>query len=68
MIADLATRCPDTIRQALAPAQHRGSPNVEQRKTNERWLTSYVQNATTAVLLTPEVQQARADYQRGQGG
>ncbi len=33
-----------------------------------RWLASYVENTTTAVLLNPEVQQARAGYQREQGG
>jgi len=64
VLRDLATRYPDATRQALALAQRQGSPNLVQRKTNERWLASYVDNTTTAVLLNPEVQQARAGYQR----
>ena len=68
VLRELATRHPDATRQVLGQALRQGSPNVEQRKTNERWLTSYVENTTTAVLLNPEVQQARAGYQREQGG
>jgi len=68
VLRDLATRHPDATRHALGQALRQGSPNLAQRKTNERWLTSYVENTTTAVLLNPEVQQARAGYQREQGG
>jgi len=68
VLRDLATRRPDATRQALGQALRQGSPNVARRKTNERWLTAYVEHTTTAVLLNPEVQQARAGYQREQGG
>jgi len=68
VLRDLAMRRPDATRQALSQALRLGSPNVARRKTNERWLTAYVEHTTTAVLLNPEVQRARAAYQREQGG
>ena len=68
VLRDLAMRRPDATRQALGQALRLGSPNLAQRKTNERWLTAYVEHTTTAVLLNPDVQQARAAYQREQGG
>jgi len=68
VLRDLAMRRPDATRQALSQALRLGSPNVARRKTNERWLTAYVEHTTTAVLLNPEVQQARAGYQWEQGG
>ena len=68
VLRDLAMRRPDATRQALSQALRQGSPNVARRKTNERWLTAYVEHTTTAVLLNPEVQRARAAYQREQGG
>ncbi len=68
VLRDLAMRRPDVTRQALGQALRLGSPNVARRKTNERWLTAYVEHTTTAVLLNPEVQRARAAYQREQGG
>jgi len=67
VLRDLATRRPDATRQALGQALRLGSPNVAQRKTNERWLTAYVEHTTTAVLLNLAVQRARAAYQREQG-
>jgi len=68
VLRDLAMRRPDTTRHALDQALRLGSPNVARRKTNARWLTAYVEHTTTAVLLNPEVQRARAAYQREQGG
>ena len=68
VLRDLAMRRPDATRQVLSQALRLGSPNVARRKTNERWLTAYVEHTTTAVLLNPEVQRARAAYQREQGG
>ncbi len=68
VLRDLAMRRPDTTRHALDQALRQGSPNVARRKTNERWLTAYVEHTTTAVLLNPAVQRARAAYQREQGG
>jgi len=68
VLRDLAMRRPDATRQTLSQALRLGSPNVARRKTNERWLTAYVEHTTTAVLLNPEVQRARAAYQREQGG
>jgi len=68
VLRDLAMRRPDATRQALSQALRLGSPNVARRKTNERWLTAYVEHTTTAVLLNLDVQRARAAYQREQGG
>jgi len=68
VLRDLAMRRPDVTRQALGQALRQGSPNVARRKTNERWLTAYIENTTTAVLLNLDVQRARAAYQREQGG
>jgi len=68
VLRDLAMRRPDATRQVLSQALRLGSPNVARRKTNERWLTAYVEHTTTAVLLNLDVQRARAAYQREQGG
>jgi len=52
----------------LSQAPREGSPNVRDRKTNDRWLDRYVEKTVTAVNLDPQVQEARHERDWQQGG
>jgi len=68
VLRDLATRRPHASAHDLSQALREGSPNVHDRKTNDRWLDRYVEKTVTAVNLDPQVREARHAHERQQGG
>jgi len=65
---DLAKRHPDASAHDLAEALRRDSPNVHDRKTNDRWLDRYVDRTVTAVAHDPQVREARQEHERQRSG
>jgi len=68
VLRDLAKRHPHANAHDLAQAIREGSPNVHERKTNDRWLDRYVEKTVTAVNLDPQVREARQKHERQRGG
>lgn len=68
VLRDLAKRHPDASAHDLAEALRQGSPNVHDRKTNDRWLDRYVDRTVAAVAHDPEVRAARQEHERQRGG
>ncbi len=68
VLRDLAKRHPHASAHDLSQALREGSPNVHDRKTNDRWLDRYVEKTVTAVNLDPQVREARHEYERQRGG
>jgi hypothetical protein len=67
VLRDLAKRHPDASQHDLAEALRQGSPNVHERKTNDRWLDRYVDRTVVAVAHDPEVRAARQEHERQRG-
>ena len=68
VLRDLAKRHPRASAHDLGQALREGSPNVHERKTNDRWLDRYVEKTVTAVNLDPQVREARHEHERQCGG
>jgi len=68
VLRDLAKRHPHASAHDLSQAIREGSPNVHDRKTNDRWLDRYVEKTVTAVNLDPQVREARHEHERQRGG
>jgi len=68
VLRDLAKRHPHANTHDLSEALRQGSPNVHDRKTNDRWLDRYVEKTVTAVNLDPQVRETRHEHERQQGG
>ncbi len=68
VLRDLAKRHPHANTHDLSEALRQGSPNVHDRKTNDRWLDRYVEKTVTAVNLDPHVREARHEHERQRGG
>ena len=68
VLRDLAQRHPHASAHDLSQALREGSPNVHDRKTNDRWLDRYVEKTVTAVNLDPQVREARHEHERQRGG
>ncbi len=68
VLRDLAKRHPRASAHDLGQALREGSPNVHERKTNDRWLDRYVEKTVTAVNFDPHVREARHEHERQRGG
>jgi len=68
VLRDLAKQHPHASAHDLSQALREGSPNVHDRKTNDRWLDRYVEKTVTAVNLDPQVREARHEHERQRGG
>jgi len=68
MLRDLAKQHPHASAHDLSQALWEGSPNVHERKTNDRWLDRYVEKTVTAVNLDPQVREARQEHERQREG
>ena len=64
VLRDLAKRHPHASTHDLSQALREGSPNVHDRKTNDRWLDRYVEKTVTAVNLDSQVREARHEHER----
>ncbi len=68
VLRDLAIRHPGASMHDLGQALRSGSPNVHDRKTNERWLDRYVEKTVAAVNFDPVVREARQEPERRDDG
>jgi len=68
VLRDLAKRHPRASAHDLGQALREGSPNVHERKTNDRWLDRCVEKTVTAVNLDPHMREARHEHERQRGG
>jgi len=68
VLRDLAKRHLYASAHDSSHALWEGSPNVHERKTNDRWLDRYVEKTVTAVNLDPHVREARQEHERQREG
>jgi hypothetical protein len=68
VLRESAKRYPQASAHDLGHALREGSPNIHDRKTNDRWLDRYVEKTVTAVNLDLQVREVWHEHERQRGG